>query len=171
MEPLVGDLQSGVPFSKGVLAARLAAANVPALEESEQRRLGVAVGQRAARETFTVRIDGIDACAQDPGRWPDPYREGVTEGLFINEDGRVYAYPAISAPCAAELLQHHSASERALAELRAILRTASWSLPFQQHYTEVIEGMRAAPHVPSQAQPLWNTIISELGDRAPYGTA
>jgi Abortive infection C-terminus len=41
-------------FYKGDLARRLAAANIPALEVAEQRRLGLAVGQRSARGTFVV---------------------------------------------------------------------------------------------------------------------
>ena len=39
---------------------RLAAADLRRTEREDQRQLGVAVGQRAARNTFTVRIDGVE---------------------------------------------------------------------------------------------------------------
>lgn len=86
---LIADLMHST-FYSGDLAERLLAANLPALAEDEQRRLGVAVGRRAAGNTFTVAVDGIDAALSDePGRWPEPYRRGVLDGLLTNRDGEV----------------------------------------------------------------------------------
>jgi hypothetical protein len=168
--PLVNDLQNGSLFYAGDLAARLEAANVPGLGRQEQHRLGVAVGQRAANETFTVRIDGIRACGIHPERWPDPYREGVVQGLFINADGQAHAYAPASADCAAELLQHHSAPECVLTELSSVLAAASWSLTFQQNHAEIIDAMKIATvKMPSQAAARWSDIIMDLEARAPYG--
>ncbi|MEV0175417.1 abortive infection family protein [Streptomyces sp. NPDC050803] len=167
--PLLDDLQSGL-FSQGDLAARLEAANIPRLVEAEQYRLGVAVGQRTARKTFNVRLEGIRACADDPQRWPDAYREGVVQGLFVNEDGQAYAYAAASADCAAELLQHHSDPAAVLTRLSILLETASWSLRFQQDHSEIITSMKdMLRKMPEAARPVWSTIIEELEARTPDG--
>ncbi|WP_406364412.1 hypothetical protein [Streptomyces sp. NBC_00645] len=167
--PLVNDLRHGL-FSRGELATRLEAANIPHLDKAEQHRLGVAVGQRAANETFNVRLEGIRACADDPQRWPDNYREGVVQGLFVNEDGQAHAYAAASADCATELLQHHSAPETVLARLAIVLESASWSLRFQQDHSEIITAMKdALKKVPAAAKPVWSTITAGLEARAPDG--
>ena len=167
--PLLDDLQSGL-FSQGDLAARLKAANIPHLVEAEQHRLGVAVGQRAARETFNVRLEGIQARADDPQQWPDAYREGVVQGLFVNEDGQAYAYAAASADCAAELLQHHSDPADVLTRLSAVLKAASWSLRFQQNHSKIIISMKdVLRRMPEAAEPVWSTIIEELEARTPDG--
>lgn len=86
-KPLVNDLRRGTPFRRGAVAARLEAAHLESLDEAEQRRVGVAVGQRAMRETFLVREEGVRACANstDLVRWPPAYRIGVMEGLFFND--------------------------------------------------------------------------------------
>ncbi|WP_318209437.1 MULTISPECIES: hypothetical protein [unclassified Streptomyces] len=120
--------------------------------------------------TFTVRIDGIRACAIHPERWPDPYREGAVLELFINADGQADAYAPASADCAAELLQHHSVPERVLTELASVLAAASWSLTFQQNHAEIIDAMKTATaKMPSQAAECWSNIIMDLEARAPYG--
>ncbi|MFI1652177.1 abortive infection family protein [Streptomyces avidinii] len=163
---LVTDLQNS-SFSSGQLAERLDAANIPDLAEPEQRRLGVAVGRRTANETFNVRIDGVEACAKNPERWPDAYRKGVIEGLFINLDNQVDAYSAASPDCAAELLQHHTTPATVLAELRELLATASWSPRFIRRYAETVAAMQAASlKVPGAAQPIWNDIARDLTARA-----
>lgn len=72
-------------FRRGDLARRLEAADLGSLEETEQHRLGVAVGQRAARATINVLEDGVIAPAV--ARLPIPYRSGVVEGAFISSDG------------------------------------------------------------------------------------
>lgn len=48
------------------------------------------MGQRAARDTFNVRIDGVDPPANDADlvHWPAPYRLGVARGLLFAPDER-----------------------------------------------------------------------------------
>lgn len=167
--PLVDDLRHGT-FSRGDLATRLEAANILRLDIPEQHRLGIAVGQRAANETFNVRLEGIRACADDPQRWPDAYREGVVQGLYVNEDGQAHAYAAASADCAAELLQHHSAPEAVLTMLSGVLESASWSLRFQQNHEVIITSMKEVLRkMPEAARPAWSAIIAEFEARAPDG--
>ncbi|MFX9031458.1 hypothetical protein ABTN13_20125, partial [Acinetobacter baumannii] len=50
-------------------------------------RLGLAVGQRAARATFTVLEDGVESAAALAA--PLAYRLGVLEGVFLDPDGYV----------------------------------------------------------------------------------
>ncbi|GGN72514.1 hypothetical protein GCM10011579_049800 [Streptomyces albiflavescens] len=87
VQPLIDDLLEGGVFYGGDLTNRLQAANIVNLEEADQRALGLAIGQRAARATFNVRIEGIDVCSEDPARWPDAYREAALQRLFTNPDG------------------------------------------------------------------------------------
>ena len=93
---LVRDLRQA-SFFKGDLARRLIAADLPSLEVEEQRRLGLAVGRRASRQTFNVLEEGVVAAAGD-GPWTSDYRQGVVEGVFIDEDGHVrITAPAVTA--------------------------------------------------------------------------
>ena len=66
LQPLIDDLGSR-SFGMGDLALRLQAADLPHLNYDDQRLLGLAVGQRAARNTFTVRIDGVESSRCEPG--------------------------------------------------------------------------------------------------------
>ena len=61
------------------------------LEPEVQRRIGVAVGQRAMRETFVIRQDGVEECAERdaPEIWSATYREGAFEGLFVDPHGQL----------------------------------------------------------------------------------
>lgn len=87
---LVGDPYGQITFSSGSLASRLVTAGLATSEPRNARAIGVAVGQRAARETFVVRIDGVDAPIGDTDldRWPATYRLGVARGLLFSPDER-----------------------------------------------------------------------------------
>jgi hypothetical protein len=75
-------------FRGGELAHRLSLARMADLPADEQRRLGIAVARRALRDTFVVRMDGIDAIdSSDAKTWPAAYVQGVILGLFIDADG------------------------------------------------------------------------------------
>ncbi|WP_181562677.1 abortive infection family protein [Micromonospora noduli] len=83
---LVGDPHGSSSFYSGDLTERLSNANLQSLESKHARAIGVAVGQRAAMDTFNVRIEGVDACVGDPdlARWPAAYRIGVATGLLFS---------------------------------------------------------------------------------------
>lgn len=85
---LVGDPHGSIIFYRGDLTERLSNANLPNLEPKHARAIGVAVGQRAAMNTFNVRIEGVDACVADPDltRWPAAYRIGVATGLLFSPE-------------------------------------------------------------------------------------
>lgn len=55
---LVGDPGGQIVFYSGDLSARLQSADLPKIEPRYFRSIGIAVGQRAARDTFNVRIEG-----------------------------------------------------------------------------------------------------------------
>jgi hypothetical protein len=128
-QQLVSDL-SGAIFRSGDLAERLRAVDLPNLEEREQRLIGVAVGQRAARDTFNVRIEGVQACADsvNDGSWPPSYREGVAEGLFLDHEGHVQVDAGVRGPrLAAQILGPHPEQDRVVADLEQKLSQAAWS--------------------------------------------
>lgn len=88
LAPLLTDLDDGGVFRAGDLSRRLLAADLPHMEPAELRRLGIAVGQRAMRDTFNVRIDGVEACANGGlETWPESYRLGLLDGIFFGRDG------------------------------------------------------------------------------------
>lgn len=89
---LIGDQQT---FYSGLLKERLVAANLPSLEPRHQRSIGVAVGQRAMRQTFVVRWDGVDPCLQsdDLLEWPRDYRLGVAFGLWFDPEDHLTLTP------------------------------------------------------------------------------
>ncbi|GAB1814381.1 abortive infection family protein [Mycobacterium sp. MUNTM1] len=88
---LISDLLAGVHFYTGILAARLQAANIAALDTPIQQRLGNAVGIRAMRDTVLVQREGVRACANSDSldEWPMPYRRGLVNALFFDENGNV----------------------------------------------------------------------------------
>ncbi|MCC3778093.1 abortive infection family protein [Streptomyces sp. UNOB3_S3] len=167
VRPLVDDLLDGGTFYGGNLTERLQAANIVNLEEPDQRALGLAVGQRAARATFNVRIEGIQACSKVPNNWPPAYREAALQGLFINPDGQLYTDPDHSASSAALLLQQHPEPDTALTELRLLVADASLSLEFETSSGVTITAMEAAtPQVPASAQETWKAITDDLRQRS-----
>ncbi|MEV7458833.1 hypothetical protein [Streptomyces rubiginosohelvolus] len=169
VEPLVRALREDV-FYGGDLAERLLAANVPDLVEHDQRRLGLAVGQRTARNTFNVRIEGVEACSAEPTRWPDAYRAGVVEGLFLNEDGQVATDPDFSVTCAAEVLKYHSSPDEVLGRLRELLGTASWTVEFQATHARTIAKMQEdSSRTSGGSVAIWDAIAADLEALAPHG--
>jgi hypothetical protein len=88
---LISNLLDGVSFTKGNLAERLRAANIGDLDTSIQKKLGMAIGIRAMRDTFLVQIEGVQACASSDSmdEWPLHYRRGVVDGLFFDDSGKV----------------------------------------------------------------------------------
>ncbi|WP_433435418.1 abortive infection family protein [Nonomuraea sp. CA-141351] len=164
LQPLINDLRTGT-FAMGGLAARLEAADLPNLTSDDRRALGVAVGQRAARNTFTVRIDGVEACAlsQDDVAWPSEYREGVAEGLFIDQFGQVQVdEQVLGVKLAAEVLSTHADQARVLGDLKEKLSTAAWSPSFVSQWGRVVAEMRL--HGTSLRQEAARQVWSEIAD-------
>lgn len=93
---LIRDLvEEPATFRSGDLHRRLVAANLHGLEPHHQQELGVAVGQRAMRQTFVVRRDGLDPClaSDDLTVWPAGYRIGLLRGLWFAPDGHATITP------------------------------------------------------------------------------
>ncbi|MGV9832933.1 hypothetical protein ACWDUL_01830 [Nocardia niigatensis] len=92
IEALVGpQSQNFTKRPPNSLKDRLIAANLQSAEVRHQRSIGVAVGQRAAMDTFMVYIDGVEACgnSSDLAVWPEGYRIGVVSGLWVSPHGLV----------------------------------------------------------------------------------
>lgn len=166
LQPLIVDLR-GSTFSMGSLANRLQAADLPNLPPDDQRLLGVAVGQRAATNTFTVRIDGVEACAasQDPVAWPPGYREGVVEGLFLDQFGQIRVDDGARGPrLAGEVLGPHPDQTRALTELEVKLRRAAWSPEFTVMWQQAVAEMQLVRNLLREpgAQQVWLNIAEQF---------
>lgn len=120
---LARDLVSGRIFHSGSLRTRLVNADLPRLDEGDQRTIGLAVAHRSLQDTFVVIQDGVDACADDSSleKWPPGYRAGLVEGLFINREGLIDPTPRLVAkaaqilnplPSAREVIDHVAAQAR-----------------------------------------------------------
>lgn len=116
---LIGDPNGAITFYSGDLGHRLVAANLGALEDKHARAIGVAVGQRAARETFNVRIDGVQACISDPdlARWPAAYRLGAASGLLFSPE----EHPTITAQNLRDAIQLCLSAPDASEDITALL--------------------------------------------------
>lgn len=72
----------GPSFRKGLLTARLNAVNLPSLSSEDAQAFGVAVGRRTVRQTFLVRIEGVEPAIEYPERYRAAYRTGLVYGLL-----------------------------------------------------------------------------------------
>ena len=80
-QQIIDQLEQGT-WSKHVLRERLSALDMSSPHIASQ--VGLAVGRRAARDTFTVIEDGIEspAASNDLVRWPPAYRIAAATGLL-----------------------------------------------------------------------------------------
>lgn len=119
IQDLVGsETSSQTTFTTGLLARRLAAANLAQLERKWQRALGVAVGRRSAGGTFVVSGEGLTPALEssDLMDWPPQYRLGLAYGYMFDRNEQPTMSPgAISA--VVKVLQPVEGEEEALNEL------------------------------------------------------
>jgi Abortive infection C-terminus len=155
-------------FRRGDLRGRLQSVQLPTLDPSEQRHIGVAVAHRAMRDTFTVKDEGVEACAQQPdlGPWPAGYRIGLVEGLFLDREGYVDV-SAWGVAAAASVIAPVPAAGQAIRELSAKVSEASWAYHFANDTTArdaTVSAMRGAlPVLPNEdARAAWNQILCRL---------
>lgn len=85
-DSIVADLESGI-WRNGALASRLDAVDLT--DERTAKVVGLAVGRRAAGDTFNVMIEGVENPANDADveAWPDAYRWAVASGLLFDASG------------------------------------------------------------------------------------
>lgn len=94
VDRVIADLAGGEVFYQGTLARRLAELDLATLDDDDLDRLGRAIAHRGLhRETFVVRIDGVEAVATTPESYPEALRRGLIAGIFVDENGYVRADP------------------------------------------------------------------------------
>ncbi|CPR79536.1 Uncharacterised protein [Mycobacteroides abscessus] len=138
-------------FHSGVLARRLRSANLAIAEAHHQRAIGVAVGQRAARQTIVVRQDGMYACQEsdDTTIWPRDYRIGLVDGLWFSIDGKLTMTPE-SALDGVKILEPLADCSEELARLVGRLPSESVN-EFDPDTHEAAQAIRA--RIPSRPHP------------------
>ena len=89
---LISDLDANFRFKfrKGDLADRLDNIDLRELDVSELRRLGAAVGRRAAYGTYTVREDGIER--PEVADYPEDYHWGLLKGSLVDQNWNLCAH-------------------------------------------------------------------------------
>lgn len=173
-EPLIQDLEHAT-FRRGDLTKRLDAAGLASLDPPVQRRIGLAVAQRAMRETFVVRQDGVEECARscDMAIWSAPYRSAVFEGLFIDAGGRL-TVDEWSADWASRVLAPLPPEEviALIDGLRSKLAdTSAPSLgqdPFAGDYGLEQRLKASAAYLPPEARDDWLVLAREVAVAAEY---
>lgn len=125
---LVRRLQEGGIFRSGDLTARLEAVDLQHCSDQDASLVGAAVAQRAIRETFNVRIEGVYAPLKDPDAWPRSFRQGVVEGLLFSPDGTLTT-TAWGIDQAAQLVALHPSPDALIDTLVELADAAVWSAP------------------------------------------
>jgi hypothetical protein len=166
VQPLINDLHDEIWYS-GDLAERLEAVDLPTLGKEDQKRIGIAVGQRSSQNTYTVWRDGVEACVNstDLTSWPPAYREGLIEGLFLNRDGEVQVgnTEADSIEWAAQLLVRHDDRTEILTRLRKKIHNAAWSRYNKAAIKTAYEAMLHRTHdfdTDRKAQRAWSGVTN-----------
>ncbi|GAA1022105.1 hypothetical protein Aple_064660 [Acrocarpospora pleiomorpha] len=157
---LIHDLLNGGPFTSGVLAGRLIAADLPLQEVAVQRRLGVAVAQRAMQGTFLIQREGVEACAESDelDLWPAPYREGAFEGLFISQ----FETPTISTWSASQAARLLTPLTRADEIITSVIgKVRGRPIPVSREtLVAVVERLTGSAHfLPQGAENAWQELI------------
>lgn len=164
---LIRDLR-GTTFTRGLLARRLASANLGQLDAVEQHALGVAVGRRASSGTFLVREEGVDPAVEsgDVETWPPAYRVGIVEGSFLDERGYV-AVTTTMASRATALLRVVPDVDAVSAQLLRQAGEADWSYRFEddEKRAAVIQTMRdTVQELPTeQSRSNWLALADRFG--------
>ena len=146
-------------FRKGLLTARLKAVDLPSLEASDARALGIAVGRRTVGETFLVKIEGVDPVIVHPGRFPAAYRAGLVRGLLFNEQGALCTR-ASAVGLTVDLLLVEDQVEALLGEVAPLISSSGWIPPPHVYPTPTFrevakEAARTADRLPAEVRETW----------------
>jgi hypothetical protein len=151
-------------FTKGLLARRLASANLAQLDPKWQRALGVAVGQRSAGGTFVVSGEGFSPAvgSSDLVTWPEQYRMGLAVGCMFDRNEQPTIWP--SAIAAAMRVLVPVEDEEAVSEL--VDRIVLHYQPSNPDSTQVAEAVRdmevAADQMSAPMQPSVTKLAEHL---------
>lgn len=166
IQDLVGsDTESQATFTKGLLARRLASADLARLEPKWQRALGVAVGQRSAGGTFVVSGDGFDPAldSSDLVAWPAQYRIGLALGCMFNRDEQPTIWPGALA-AAVKVLVPVEGEEEVLGDL--VERIVLHYRPSKSDQAQLTEAVRdielAAGQIAGPMQPPLRKLLVYL---------
>ena len=148
----------GGTFYKGDLTARLAAVDLSSLAPDEAQALGVAIGRRTVRETFNVRIEGVNPVIAQPERFPAPYRAGLVRGLLFNEQGTLCTWPW-AVQLVVDLLLVDDQLEVLLGNVVPLIASSDWLAPHgspSPTFKKVAKTARAATsRLPANAREPW----------------
>jgi Abortive infection C-terminus len=88
LDKALADIGGAEVFSRGRLAAYLADLDMTDLAEEDQRRLGLAVARRwTVNQTWMPVEDVIQPLAEGKADYPAAFREGIFEGLLLDNNG------------------------------------------------------------------------------------
>ena len=151
----------GRSFYKGDLTARLEAVDLSSLPPEDARALGVAVGRRTVRQTFLVRIEGVEPAIGYPERYPAAYRAGLVYGLLFNEQGALCTQ-ATAVSLVVDLLLVDDQLAVLPSEIAPLIESSGWIAPALGASTptptlaEVVEGaLEAASRLPADVRDTW----------------
>ena len=151
----------GPSFRKGLLTARLNAVNLPSLASEDAQALGVAVGRRTVRQTFLVRIEGVEPAIEYPERYRAAYRAGVMYGLLFNEQGALCTQ-ATAVSLVVDLLLVDDQLQARVNEIAPLIESSGWIAPQLGASTptptleEVVEkALDTASRLPAEVRDTW----------------
>ena len=115
-------------FFRGDLTARLEAVDLWNLEGEQAHALGVAIGRRTVRETFTVRGEGVERAIADPEHFPTTFRAGLVHGLLFNEQGTLCTR-SFAVGHVVDLLLVDAGLHELLGEIAPLIASSGWIAP------------------------------------------
>lgn len=146
-------------FFKGDLTARLEAVDVWNLGGEQAHALGVAIGRRTVRETFTVRGEGVKRAIADPEHVPASFRVGLVHGLLFNEQGTLCTR-SFAVGHVVDLLLVDERLHELLGEITPLIASSGWIAPQGGSSTPTLKqiakaAIGEADRLPANARDEW----------------
>ena len=163
-DELIRELRDEVVY-RDSLQRHLEAVEMPNQAPEVQHAIGVAFGQRTARNTGNALTVGVEpaVASDDLAAWPPAYRFGIVEGLVIDRWGYRSA-PRRWVPTIVSVLQPIPPKE-ATAGIDAIVgKLAQSNYPNGQYPAEELDELRGemsaeAERLPAGAREAWGRLI------------
>jgi hypothetical protein len=134
LDQAVADIGGRQAFTRGTLPALLERLELRNLADDDQRKLGLAVARRwSVNHTFLALEDVIKPLAEREVEYPTSFREGVVEGLLLDNNGFMNMTTAnVELAAAVGLTLPPEQNARVLDKLAALMDDAQPSASFDQ---------------------------------------
>jgi hypothetical protein len=166
LDKALADIGGAKVFSRGEVTAYLADLEMTGLAEDDQRRLGLAVARRwTVNRTWMPVEDVIQPLAEGKVEYPAAFREGIFEGLLLDNNGYIRTSPDdIGRAVQVGLRLPGNRIERAFQTLADRVDDATPSQTLDETARDEVRG-RLRGLAAEQAAPFVREALDQMGDR------